>query len=668
MIQVQVGLRQVAKGSVKIIGGSAVLGAAGVAAYTSTTQGRGMRRELQFWSGVAPVVFDYYWNFASSSPYVKYQKYITKGQEEFAREQKRQKLKAMNERHAVKIFSVMVDLRGLYIKLGQVLSVTALPIPEAYREKFRALQSDVPGWEAFEESVKPVLERELGRPIEQVFEFIDPVPCGAASIGQVHRAVLKDNDASASNDEHGNRQVVIKVQYPDAAWQIPADIQCVRDLVKICVFFGVIDESSANMSFNEFSRQFTAELDYDQEKRNLQDIYQSSLDPDAPYQRLGVIVPHVYPELCTSKVITMSYLPGPKLEEEARRQLKALGIDTSKDIRSLLRSRTSGTENETTSVRNEVAKQGMDTEEENHKRPDSALGGWQRQAIKIGSKIVSVDSFLGTVRLASRVQLWCTAATVKSINLISNTPVLGSLVPSSLFAWAENHATASQQAERMALTKQWIDALFEVHAHQIFSLGCFNADAHPGNILVVEEDGSAAPKLGLIDFGQCKRLTPSEQARVARLIVSVANKESDETIAAAFRELGIQTKNDSTDFLAKLAKLMFGPLQSYHIDPSWHKELHKQDDVTYFPTELSMVYRTSMLLRGLAFSLQFNVAVADLWKDQAQEALGRIDALAVIDERRNESKTAHKVLVRRITTDELTDLQDHASLAPVQIE
>jgi aarF domain-containing kinase len=630
-----------------------VLSAAGVAAYASTTQGRGMRRELQFWSGVAPVVFDYYWHFASSSPYVKYQKYLMDdGQEESGKEQKRQKLKAMNDKNAPKILSIMVELRGLYVKLGQVLSVTPLPIPEAYREKFRTLQSDVPGWEAFEESVKPVLERELGLPVDQFFESIDPVPCGAASIGQAHRAVLKADPSNSGT--YGNRQVVIKVQYPDAAWQIPADIQCVGDLLKICVFFGVVDESSANMSFNEFSRQFTAELDYDQERRNLQDIYQSSLDPKAPYQRRGVVVPHVYPELCTSKVITMSYLPGPKLEEEARRQLQALGIDTKKGIRSLLGS---PTRNDETLTKDEQAANPL--REENPTTPDSGHGGWQRQVIKIGSMIVSVDSFLGTVRIARRVQLLCTAATVKSIDLMSSTPLLGSLVPSGLHTWAENHSTAFQQADRMALTKEWIDALFDVHGHQIFNLGCFNADAHPGNILVLEENGSTRPKLGLIDFGQCKRLTPPEQARVARLIVSVANDECDETIAAAFRDLGIQTKHDSTDFLAKLAKVMFGPLQTYHIDHSWNKEFREQDTVTYFPTELSMVYRTSMLLRGLAFSLQFNVSVADLWQGQAQEALGRLEAVTVADDTMNEARTTQKVLVRRRTAKELVaDLQD----------
>ncbi|CAB9506578.1 aarF domain-containing protein kinase 1 [Seminavis robusta] len=678
----RVGLQRVARGTAQVVSGSALVATTGVAAYVSTEQGRGMRRELLFWKGVAPVVFDYYWNFASSSPYVKYQKYLEQQGDKEVNEQESKKLQELHERHAPEILNVLLELKGLYVKLGQVLSVTTLPIPESYRSKFRTLQSDVPGWEAFEESVKPVLERELNRPIEEIFESIDPVPCGAASIGQAHKAVLRANDNDNNVDDDEDRQVIIKIQYPDASWQIPADIQCVGDFLKICVFFGVVDESAANLSFNEFSRQFIAELDYDQERRNLQDIYQSSLDPKAPYQRRGVVVPQVYPELCTSKIITMTYLPGPKLEEEARRQLQALGIDTKKGLRSLVRTSAdtnSQKANEQAFANgNQSARDVNDDTLENDPETEStqsqndadsstlaSQGSWQRTAAQIGSKLVSVNSLLGTVRMARRVQLWCTVLSVKSIDILSETPLLGSMVPSSLHTWAEDHSTASKQSERMALTKEWIDALFDVHGHQIFNLGCFNADAHPGNILVVEDENSSKPKLGLIDFGQCRRLTRREQAQVARLLVSVANNEPDEVIAAAFRDMGIQTKNDSTEFLSKFAKLMFGPLQSYHLDHAWHKELHKQDGVTYFPNQLSLVYRTSMLLRGLAVSLQFNVSVGDLWKEQALEALDRYDSTLTVEEAYEMAPVASHparkgvLVIRRETAKELVqDMQE----------
>ena len=125
--------------------------------------------------------------------------------------------------------------------------------------------------------------------------------------------------------------------------------------------------------------------------------------------------------------------------------------------------------------------------------------------------------------------------------------------------------------------------------------------------------------------------------------------------------MGIETKNDSTEYLAKFAKLMFGPLQSYHLDHSWHKELHRQDAVTYFPNQLSMVYRTSMLLRGLAVSLQFNVSVGELWKSQAQEAIDRFsDPIRLLEDAELAVPTKPIKVIRRMTTKDLVeDLGEH---------
>jgi aarF domain-containing kinase len=210
------------------------------------------------------------------------------------------------------------------------------------------------------------------------------------------------------------------------------------------------------------------------------------------------------------------------------------------------------------------------------------------------------------------------------------------ILPSSLKQWAHNHENAASQAKMIQWTVDAMDALFDVHGYQIFNQGLFNADCHPGNIILVtpqqQEEGTkrrttsydtSRLKLGLIDYGQCKRLDPEERKRVARLLVSVANNESDEVIASRFRDLGIQTKNDSTWFLSQFAKLMFGPFQPQHLQHSWHKTLHKADQVVYFPNELSMVYRTSLLLRGLAMSLQINVSVGEKWRHHAQAAMDK---------------------------------------------
>jgi aarF domain-containing kinase len=208
-------------------------------------------------------------------------------------------------------------------------------------------------------------------------------------------------------------------------------------------------------------------------------------------------------------------------------------------------------------------------------------------------------------------------------------------ISQDLLEWAKNHENAASQAELMNWTSDAIDALFDVHGYQIFNQGLFNADAHPGNILVIQNNdkyssskgiqrwSKSRPKLGLIDYGQCKRLDIEERRRVARLVIGVANDESDEQIASYCRDLGFKTKNDSTKFLSTFARLMFGKFRSEHLKPAWHRALREEDDIVYFPNELSMVYRTSMLLRGLAMSFQLNVSVGEKWREHAENALNQ---------------------------------------------
>ena len=671
------------------LGGLTIAGGTAITAYTYTEKGLGLRREIRFWSRIVPIVFDYWWHISSSSPFVKLQDFynddvddvyaedilentveavannnnnnnnITTNEEnddhheEYKNEAQKAMYNKLHNRNAPKILSIMIDLGSLYIKLGQVLSVTALPVPSQYREKFRQLQSSVPGHSEFETVIKPTLEREFGRPIEEIFESIEEIPCGAASIGQAHRAKLllpqqstddnTDSDTDSDSDSVANsnsnnsgttiRDVVIKVQYPDAKWQVPADVQCVGDFLQLCVYFGVVDESSSKLSYEEFSRQFLAELDYKMERQNLQEVYESSLDKDAPYIKRGVEIPKVFPELCTSQVITMSYLPGPKFEEEARKQLESLGINTSRGVRSIIREETKNEEESDFPSRRSSNKSLVGSFSSSSSSSSSKTSWMMKFAENMGT-FVGVDNILSLIRLARKALLWSTAAAVRGIQIASNTSTM--IVSPAWLEWAKNHENAASQADMLEWTNDAIDALFDIHGYQIFNQGLFNADAHPGNILIIQNDDddnnnnsnnnkkkkrNTNRKLGLIDYGQCKRLNLDERRRVAKLIVSVADDESDEQIASNFRDLGIITKNDSTRFLSSFARLMFGKFRNEYLKRDWHKSLHEEDQVVYFPNELSMVYRASLLLRGLAMSFQINVSVGEKWRQHAQTTL-----------------------------------------------
>ena len=664
------------------LGGLTIAGGTAITAYTYTEKGLGLRREIRFWSRIVPIVFDYWWHISSSSPFVKLQDFynddvddvyakdilentveavannnnnnITTNEEnddhheEYKNEAQKVMYNKLHNRNAPKILSIMIDLGSLYIKLGQVLSVTALPVPSQYREKFRQLQSSVPGHSEFETVIKPTLEREFGRPIEEIFESIEEIPCGAASIGQAHRAKLllpqqstddntdsdTDSDSVANSNSNNSgttiRDVVIKVQYPDAKWQVPADVQCVGDFLQLCVYFGVVDESSSKLSYEEFSRQFLAELDYKMERQNLQEVYESSLDKDAPYIKRGVEIPKVFPELCTSQVITMSYLPGPKFEEEARKQLESLGINTSRGVRSIIREETKNEEESDFPSRRSSNKSLVGSFSSSSS--SSSKTSWMMKFAENMGTFVGVDNILSLIRLARKALLWSTAAAVRGIQIASNTSTM--IVSPAWLEWAKNHENAASQADMLEWTNDAIDALFDIHGYQIFNQGLFNADAHPGNILIIQNDDddnnsnnnnkkkrNTNRKLGLIDYGQCKRLNLDERRRVAKLIVSVADDESDEQIASNFRDLGIITKNDSTRFLSSFARLMFGKFRNEYLKRDWHKSLHEEDQVVYFPNELSMVYRASLLLRGLAMSFQINVSVGEKWRQHAQTTL-----------------------------------------------
>ena len=303
-----------------VAAGTTVVGAATTYAAANSESAPGLERQAQFWRRVLPTAADYWWNISAYSPKVRI-RLLHEGitQDDYYQSDERKRLKnELHERNAPKIYDVMVSLGGLYIKLGQVLSVTVLPIPEVYREYFRRLQSDVPGSESFEGVVKPTIEKELGiESLDEVFDHVEPTPDGAASIGQCHRARLKDN----------KEDVIVKVQYSEACWQVPADIAAVGDFLKLCVWFEIVDDVSSKASYDEFSRQFLAELDYEQvcaswrlasrsiisvlrtwclylsqEKRNLQTVYESSIDSSAPYIKRNVVLPRVHEDLCSNRV------------------------------------------------------------------------------------------------------------------------------------------------------------------------------------------------------------------------------------------------------------------------------------------------------------------------------------------------------------------------------
>jgi aarF domain-containing kinase len=440
--------------------------------------------------------------------------------------------------------------------------------------------------------------------VDAVFSSFDAEACGAASIGQAHRATVRRT----------GQDVVVKVQYPDASWMVAADIRAIGGLLKLMVFFGAVDEGPATLSYDEFSRQFMAELDYVQERRNLEDVYASTASRFSG----KVVIPDVVDALCAERVITMTYLSGPKLEEEAKRQLAALGVDVKRGVKEMVQEAADKRDADvhgilSSSVFEEDASAGASAGAGAGAGVGAGAVGNTGGAAGYVVSLLGPDRMLWLARTARITAEYGKGWAAYTVTLCSSV----GLASDGWAHWATQiTAQASARGGSGSNAQVWMDTLFEVHGHEIFCTKVFNADPHPGNIIVLPDD-----RLGLIDYGQCKRLDSDSRLKIARIIVAVAERKDDEEIAGAFRSLGLITKNDSTAFIATFAKLIFGRIKSEHLSHDWHMKLHATDKITVFPPEVVLVLRVAALLRGLGLSLQYNIDISEKWYGFAKAAV-----------------------------------------------
>jgi predicted unusual protein kinase regulating ubiquinone biosynthesis (AarF/ABC1/UbiB family) len=203
-------------------------------------------------------------------------------------------------REAERYVGVLGDMKGVAMKVGQLVSFLDVgSIPEQYRDAYQQvvgmLQADAPPMPF--ETVRDVLERELGRPADEVFAWIGARPMAAASIGQVHAARLLDG-----------REVVIKVQYPGAADAVRADLQnseLLASLARVGMKLSPIRMTADPVAIiEEVSGRVLEELDYRIEAANQAEFH-------AHYEGHPFIrIPQVVPELSTERVLVMDHHDG----------------------------------------------------------------------------------------------------------------------------------------------------------------------------------------------------------------------------------------------------------------------------------------------------------------------------------------------------------------------
>lgn len=189
------------------------------------------------------------------------------------------------------------ELGPTFVKFGQLLSTRPDVVPPDIIQELRALQDDVRPFPFAQ--VREVVEEELGLPLEKLFVDFDERPLAAASIGQVHAAVLPNG-----------RHVAVKVQRPAAPRQIEADLALLYQAARIAKErVRALDFIDAREIVDEFARSIRQELDYRVEARNAQTFHRNFAGH--PHVR----IPKVYWSYTRSRVLTLEMLEGTKLSD-----------------------------------------------------------------------------------------------------------------------------------------------------------------------------------------------------------------------------------------------------------------------------------------------------------------------------------------------------------------
>ncbi len=189
------------------------------------------------------------------------------------------------------------ELGPTFIKLGQILSTRYDLIPEDISLELTSLQDDV--YEVDLEDIKRIFKEEVGEDVEEVFESFTDQPMAAASIGQVHKAILKTGET-----------VVVKVQRPGIKETIEQDLAILKNMATI------IDDNFNDMGgmkatdvIKEFAYSIRRELDYVHEAHSAQKMKTNSI------KNKGILIPKIYWEMSTKRVLVMELIEGIKVND-----------------------------------------------------------------------------------------------------------------------------------------------------------------------------------------------------------------------------------------------------------------------------------------------------------------------------------------------------------------
>ena len=193
---------------------------------------------------------------------------------------------------AKRLSKVLEKLGTTFVKLGQGLSLRQDILPDDYVEALQSLQGHVQGFDS--DISRREIEQELGDSVENLFAEFDSTPLAAASIAQVHRAILPDG-----------RQVIIKVRRPGLRNQVLQDIRLLKLVLRIVLtLVPQLEKYSLLEIVRESGLSLMKELDFRQETRNIQRFREAFKGSST------IHIPAAIPELCTESVMVQEMSGG----------------------------------------------------------------------------------------------------------------------------------------------------------------------------------------------------------------------------------------------------------------------------------------------------------------------------------------------------------------------
>ncbi len=216
----------------------------------------------------------------------------------------KEELPNVHRRNARRVYETILELQGLFIKVGQLLSIMANFLPEVFRAELEGLQDQVPP-RPFDE-IEERLHLELGAPPRELFAELQSEPIASASLGQVHEAKLLD----------GTR-VVVKVQHRDIDEIVRLDLGTIRRIMAIVSWF--VPVQGLDAYYHQIKDLLRQELDFSREADNIERIAKNFTSDSR------IIFPKPVRALSTSRVLTLTYVEGKKVGDVAA--IDAMGVD-----------------------------------------------------------------------------------------------------------------------------------------------------------------------------------------------------------------------------------------------------------------------------------------------------------------------------------------------------